>query len=119
MRVLVIDDNQAVTQLLADVLEMDQHHVVVAQGGRAGLAALESSPFDVIFLDLWMPDLDGIRIYERLSAARPDLAEKVVFITGDAVNPITQDFLHSTGRPFICKPFDIMKITDLVLHVAA
>ncbi len=119
MRILVIDDNEAVTQVLADVLQLDDHHVVLAEGGKQGLAFLQQESFDVVFLDLWMPDLDGMQLYEWLETYRPAQAEKVIFITGDAISPATRSFLAYSGRPVISKPFDIMKISDVVMHVAA
>jgi len=53
-----------------------------------------------------MPDVSGQQIFQRWSADRPDLAERVVFLTGDIVSADLQDFLTSTGRPFLPKPFE-------------
>ncbi|MBE7558527.1 response regulator [bacterium] len=119
MRILVIDDNEAVTQLLADVLALDDHAVTTADGGTRGLALLQEESYDVVFLDLWMPDLDGMQIYEWLKIYRPSQAERVVFITGDAVSHATRSFLAAAGRPVVSKPFDIMRISEMVGYVAA
>jgi CheY-like chemotaxis protein len=61
-----------------------------------------------------MPDINGATIWERLVAAQSPLAQRVAFITGDTVDPATQKFLASTGRPFIAKPVDIKQLADLI-----
>jgi PAS domain S-box-containing protein len=81
--VLLVDDDDAVAESLGSMLERDGLTVKrVATGGEA-LALLAAQPeFDAIFLDVRLPDISGQEVYARLAARHPDLAARVVFVTG-------------------------------------
>ena len=113
-RILVIDDEPPVAQTLHDLLEELGQTVTVALGGEAGWKRLTEpgAAWDLVTLDLKMPDISGKEIWGRL-ATRP-LAARVVFITGDTVDPDTQRFLRDTGRPVLHKPFDLSSLARLV-----
>lgn len=80
MRILVIDDQPAVAAVIADGLLEAGHQVTIAIGGLEGLDALERMRPDVVFLDLVMPDLDGVEVLRRVRARDPELP--VVVISG-------------------------------------
>jgi CheY-like chemotaxis protein len=63
-RILVIDDEQALRETVADTLRMDGLDVQTAADGREGLELIGRNPFDVIFCDLLMPNMDGQEFYE-------------------------------------------------------
>ena len=81
--------------------------VTVANSGEAGWRSLTAPgvAYDVVTLDLKMPDLSGQRLWERMVASATPFTERVVFVTGDTVEPETQRFLKSAGRPVLDKPF--------------
>jgi PAS domain S-box-containing protein len=105
--VLVIDDEKDVADTLRALLEDLGQAVTVASSGEAGWRCLTSTnaPYDVVTLDLKMPDLSGQKLWKRLVASGSPFTERIVFITGDTVEPETQEFLRSAGRPVIDKPF--------------
>ena len=72
-------------QLLADILERDGHRVERALSGRDALARLGDGPVDLIISDLRMPDMDGPALYRALARERPELARRMVFVTGDTL----------------------------------
>jgi two-component system OmpR family response regulator len=82
MRILVIDDESAVADLLADALRQDGHDPTVAASGELGLVAMEEMHPDAVFLDVVMPDMSGIEVLRRIRALHPSLP--VVLITGNA-----------------------------------
>jgi CheY-like chemotaxis protein len=106
-RVLVIDDERDVAETLRALLEDLGQAVTVASSGEAGWRCLTASnaPYDVVTLDLKMPDLSGQKLWERLVSRGSPFTERIVFVTGDTVEPETQAFLRSAGRPVIDKPF--------------
>ena len=73
-----------------------------------------SDSFDVILLDMRMPDISGQQIYERWKLERPELTPRVIFLTGDIVSTDLQEFLKSTGRPYLPKPFEFEAILRLL-----
>lgn len=76
-RILVVDDDMAVRAAIKMVLEQDGHEVVLADNGRAGIAAVENGTFDVVICDIFMPGLDGIETihaFHRLNPRVPVIA---------------------------------------------
>src|SRR5262249_39141910 len=61
-RILVVDDNVDAAESLATLLRLEGHHVRVAEDGAAALAAAQTEPFDMVILDLAMPDVDGFEV---------------------------------------------------------
>lgn len=69
--ILLVDDDELLCEMLAFYLELAGYHVVQAANGKEGLARLEERQFDLIVLDLLMPEMDGIRFLRQLSALPP------------------------------------------------
>jgi len=117
-RVLIVDDEPAVARALRTGLG-DEHDVVIAASGREALALLlgddpDAARFDVILCDLMMPDLDGAELYEQLREKRPDLAARVIFVTGGAFTSRAREFIERSGVRTLEKPFDIESVRSLV-----
>jgi two-component system NtrC family sensor kinase len=109
-RVLVIDDEPHILHYMRATLEAWGHHVETAGDGAEGLERASAGGFDLIVTDVRMPRLGGREFYERLRADRPEMADRVVFATGDTVRDDTQTFLERTGRPFLHKPFKLAEL---------
>ena len=111
LRVLVADDEEPIRQALEQFLISQGHTVVtVASGNEAIWRAEGYEEFDTIVLDMRMPDLSGRQIFEQWRQNRPDLSDRVVFLTGDIVSPDLQTFLAGTQRPYLAKPFDFADV---------
>jgi two-component system NtrC family sensor kinase len=102
---LVVDDEPAVGEAIAEILASDGFGVEAVQDGKTAMQRLASRDFDVVFCDLRMPDPDGPAILRWLRQARPALAERLVFVTGDRLGMEGDALLAGTGRPVIEKPF--------------
>lgn len=117
-RVLVIDDEELVLRALGRMLR--EHEVVTARGGADALARIASGPaFDVIFTDITMPDMTGIELYRLLLAERPELARRVVFLSGGAVTPDTRTFLASIPNAHLEKPVRGSILDDVIARLRA
>ena len=79
---LLVDDDPAVAETLSDMLAHEGLTVRRAATGGEALTTLMAEGFDVIFLDVRLPDISGQEVYARLAAERPALARRVVFVTG-------------------------------------
>ena len=112
--VLIIDDEAELAKSIKRILR--DHRVTTARGGKEGLEAIlaHEPPYDVVLCDLLMPDLTGMELFEQLSSARPDLAERVVFMTGGALTPVAREFLASREEEHLEKPFDVGELRELV-----
>jgi len=117
-RVLVVDDEPEVSETLCDIVALDGHEVEVASSGQMALRALAHRNFDVILCDMRMPDVDGRGFYARIKQAYPELVERLVFVTGDALGPSIGSFLDDTGLPYLVKPIDAEELRTLVASIA-
>jgi CheY-like chemotaxis protein len=118
-RVLVVDDEPWVAEILARMLEADGHVVDIAENGTVALERVRARHYDLIVCDVRMPDLDGPGFYARIEQEMPELAPRVVFVTGSAMTPAVERFLDQTRAPFLNKPFtveDVREGTRPVLH---
>jgi PAS domain S-box-containing protein len=115
-RILVVDDESEVAELIRDLLESAGHEVAVAESGAVALELLDTARFDAIVSDLRMPDMDGAELWREVGRLHPALARRMMFITGDTLSPGARDFLGATGCPRLDKPFSK---ADLVAGVSA
>ncbi len=116
--VLVIDDEASVLAFVRLALERGGYGVVGARSGVLGLKMLEGQEFAGIISDMRTPGgVSGLDIYRWISQFRPDLAKRMIFITGDTVNLQTVQALRSTGVPYIEKPFRVQELMDMVRKV--
>jgi len=114
LRILVVDDEPDVVELISRVAEPQGHHVEKASDGIQALKLLEQTDFQIVFCDLKMPGLSGDALYERVAEEHPEMAQRFVFISGDTVNAESRAFVALTGRPLIAKPFSIADIQDIL-----
>jgi PAS domain S-box-containing protein len=112
-RVLVVDDEPLVASLLKRVLQ-SKHEVSVATSGAEALVALEAGGFDAIVCDVMMPQMTGMDLYALLSARDPNLARRVIFMTGGAFVPRVAAFLAAVDNPKLEKPFDLDALTRFI-----
>jgi len=113
-RLLLVDDEPGMIELLNEVFTSEGYTVDSALGGTDGMKFVFSTTYDIVMLDLNMPDMDGKTFYETLRTAKPDVARRIVFMSGDTVNPNARSFLLSTGNPWLTKPFAIATALQVV-----
>jgi PAS domain S-box-containing protein len=105
-RVLVVDDEPMVAELLGEMLVDEGHRIETAANGQEALDRLEQGGIDLVITDVRMPVLDGRALYQRLHESPPANHPPLIFITGDTLNVETRRFLQTTGAPTLSKPFD-------------
>lgn len=104
LRVLVVDDQSEVADLLRDMLEDSGYQVEIRHDAQAALHLLDSETFDVILSDIKMPGLSGDAFLEKIKSLRPDQAKRLAFVTGDVMSPRVAAFLAKAAVPYIEKP---------------
>jgi len=110
-RVLIADDNKVNRLLLSRSVELLGHRVMLAENGRIALEKLQSEPFDLLLLDIEMPELDGFAVLEQLKADR-QLREVPVIVTSSVegldnvvrcINLGAEDYLHKPVNQVLLK----------------
>ncbi len=116
--VLVIEDEAAVLAFIQAALERSGYTVVGARSGVAGLEMLAANEYAGVISDMRTPGgVGGQEVYSWITRFRPELAKRVLFITGDTVNPQTLQALRTTGVPFVEKPFRAKDLVQMVRQV--
>jgi CheY-like chemotaxis protein len=115
-KVLIVDDEPAIRNILARILSNKGLQTQTVSSGKAALAMLHETGFDLLVADLKMSGLSGMDLYQTLRKKRPDMADKTVFITGDTMTEETNEFLSSSGRPYLAKPFTPMEFLEIIEH---
>src|SRR5688572_18119442 len=105
LRVLVVEDEPALAQAVAEALSDAGLKVDRAGDGEEGLTRLTEANYDLIVCDLKMPRIDGMQFYRAMAAATPGLARRVIFVTGDVAGTDAERFLEETGCRWLSKPF--------------
>lgn len=115
--ILVVDDEPAMRAAISAFLRSLGHEVQSAASGTVARALLEKNEYDVVLLDLRMPGLGGEALYTELCERRPEMARRVVFVTGDLQNDAARGFLAESGRRVIGKPFQLDDLAAIVASV--
>ena len=101
-RVLLVDDEVLITKTLKMLLE--DYAVTTANGGLEAIRLLSTQDFDVVLCDVMMPDVTGIDVYRHVREARPDLAKRFIFMTGDSLTSLASGLPTDEGA-WLEKPF--------------
>ena len=104
-RLLVVEDEKLVGEVLAEFLAAAGHTVELALGAKSAISKLGHEVYDVIIADIKMPQLSGIDLYHLLQKTNPTLNDRVIFCTGDVLSESTRRFLEETGSRYVLKPF--------------
>jgi CheY-like chemotaxis protein len=113
--VLLIEDEPAVMAYVRAALERSGYAVVCTESGAEGLRLLESGEFLGVVSDMRTPGgVDGADVHAWLSRHRPDMAMRIVFITGDIANEDTVATLRKTGAPCVEKPFRVQQFISVI-----
>ena len=110
-RVLVVEDEAALAQAVADALGDAGFVVDRASNGEEALEWIERQAYDLVICDLKMPRLDGPALFKLLAVTHPALSKHIVFVTGDVAGTDAERFLEESGCRWLAKPF---RLRDLV-----
>jgi CheY-like chemotaxis protein len=113
-RVLIIDDDMAISLAMSVRLKAAGYKVDLASSGQAGLDQAANHRPDVIILDIRMPEIDGYEVCRRLKVA-PDLVDiPVIFVSANATETTRQKTFEVGGFGFIAKPYEPKDILDVI-----
>jgi CheY-like chemotaxis protein/two-component sensor histidine kinase len=113
-RILIVDDEVALARALRR--RLSQHHEVttLASGTEALACIARGERFEAILLDVMMPEITGMEVYERLKILVPEQAARVIFVTGGAFTASAREFLDRVPNPRVEKPVDTNDLLALI-----
>jgi CheY-like chemotaxis protein len=113
-RILVIDDEPLLVDLMVHLLSLLGYQVDSAFDHQEASGRLKDQSYDLIFLDMKMPMMDGKAFYRKINEYIPTLAKRIVFLTGDVGNEETFKFIQETKNLYIGKPFTVKEMRELL-----
>jgi two-component system, NtrC family, sensor kinase len=113
-KVLVVDDEADILDLVGKILARQGYRVQTALDGQSALRHLAAERFDLILSDWKMPGLSGQQLFERLLETDAEAAQRMVFMTGDVLSEKTEKFLREHGKTCLPKPFSVAELQKVV-----
>jgi DNA-binding NtrC family response regulator len=114
-RILIVDDDESMNKTMSLVLKRKGYDVAVSLNGADAIEKVRFQPFDIIFMDIKMPVMDGVETFEKIRAIRPDAV--VMMMTAYAVEDLIQKALREGAYGIIYKPLDIEKTIAAIENV--
>lgn len=119
LNILIIDDNEQITKMLTTFLELKNHNCTVTNEGKQGLTLIQEEKFDVVLLDLAMPEFDGYAVINALESKDMLKNSKIIVFTASTISQKELDKLVSRGvNSYILKPIDIDLLLAKIIEVA-
>jgi len=113
-RILVVDDSKDITSLIEDILCDDGAHVSTAETGQEAMAMLAGDNFDLLLLDLGMPEPNGWDVLEFIEKTVPHMLVRTAVLTGMCYNRDVVKTLQDKGITHLFKPFQIDSLRNTV-----
>lgn len=107
-KILVIDDERSIRNIISELLEMEGHVVKTAENGAQGYEMIGAEVFDLVISDIKMPEMDGIEMLEKLMETHPDLT--IVMISGHGSIDTAVECIKKGAFDYIEKPIDMNRI---------
>jgi signal transduction histidine kinase/CheY-like chemotaxis protein len=115
--ILIIDDEPSIASGLKRLLSRDGYSVETVANGHMALAKLRERSYDLLLSDMRMPEIDGPSLYRMLEQQHPHLLRRVIFLTGDTLNPETKQFLDQSEAPCLTKPCTVGEIRRVIQQI--
>jgi CheY-like chemotaxis protein len=116
-RILVVDDEDNLRDVLLEVLKRDGHEVDSAVDGAEGLRRAQEQRYDLVVTDLRMPNLEGPELYRAIRERHADNPPRFIFMSANTGIEEYATFLSETGAPTLEKPFNLADMRQVVLQV--
>ena len=115
-KILIVDDDDSIRFVLQRALERDGHEISVAANAQMGVELFEQKKPDTVFLDIFMPDANGLEVLEHMQVLDPTASVIVITAHGNAQTAI--EATRKRAYDYITKPFDIHEVRELAQRAA-
>jgi two-component system, NtrC family, sensor kinase len=113
-RILVVDDEKYILDFFVEVFLSLPMYVDTAGDGRAAMEKMMSTEYDLIVSDFKMPQMSGKELFSWIKENRPQLASRIIFVTGDTVSMDTRSFFEDNQNRYLAKPFKIEEVKEVI-----
>jgi two-component system NtrC family sensor kinase len=113
-RILVVDDEKYILEFFVEVFQGLPMHVDTADNGRTAMHKMKESDYDLIVTDFRMPQMSGKQLFSWVKETRPQLTNRIVFVTGDTISVESRTFFENNHTRFLAKPFKIEEVKAVI-----
>jgi DNA-binding response OmpR family regulator len=113
-KVLVVEDDAVLSNLLKDFLEMRNFRVTQVSGGAEGVQKIMATDYDVILCDMIMANFPGDMFYRAVERVRPHLCKRFIFMTGHAGDTRIDTFIRGVRGLMLWKPFELPQVLEAI-----
>jgi len=111
-----VDDEKYILDFLTEVFTPLPITLDTANNSQAAMDKIKENGYDLVLTDYKMPQMSGRDLFNWVKENRPPLADKIIFMTGDTVNPETHSFFEDNKIRYLAKPFKIEEVKEIILH---
>ncbi|MCK5451252.1 MAG: response regulator [Candidatus Omnitrophica bacterium] len=111
-KILVVDDNKDFANIFCDILRANGHKSESCYSGKQALEMLDDNSYDVIFVDILMPDMNGVEVLRVVKQRVPETG--VIMMTGYSMDEMAHKAIEEKALDVIHKPFDIEKVLSMI-----
>jgi two-component system, response regulator, stage 0 sporulation protein F len=117
LNILVVDDDAANAESLAELFAMDDHRVIIAYDGQQAVEAFSLNKVDVGFFDVMMPNKNGVDSFMEIKATNPEA--RIYFMTGYSADDLLDKAVKGGALGVFSKPVDLSRLLETVENEAA
>lgn len=114
LNILVAEDNKINQMVIRQILEKANHEIDLVENGEQALDALEKQEYDLIILDMNMPEVSGLQVAKTYRFMRTDLSTPIIILTADATSEAEKACIDAGANSYITKPVDSQKLLSVV-----
>jgi len=115
MQILIVDDNESLSRTLSFILQKKGHQTFTANNGMKAIEVIEKKAFDIIFMDIKMPGLNGVDTYKQVKRIQPNAV--VIMMTAYTATELAVEAIQEGAFALIHKPLDFDQIFSLINRV--
>ena len=116
-RILAVDDDEIILELMAETLRGQRYHVDIAKNCQDALPLLMFRDYCGVILDLLLPDANGLSLYRQIARRKPLMKPRVIFVTGAMDKREARRFVKLLDNRLLLKPFRLNDLIDAVRHL--
>ncbi|MEW5806701.1 MAG: response regulator [Acidobacteriota bacterium] len=117
LAILVVEDEENICDFYRDALEEDKNTIRFARSGKQAFEELEQRNFDIIILDLRIPDINGMQFYNTIKERKPDFLNRILICTGDTISAEVKEFLSKVNSIVLNKPFTLSDLKKSIINI--
>jgi DNA-binding NtrC family response regulator len=111
-KILIVDDQEEMTETLKDILEDEGYQTIVAHNGNQALNIISANKIEIILMDVKLPDISGVEAFMKIKKVNPNV--KVIMMTAFSLENLLRKAMHEGACAVIYKPIDIKELIKLV-----